>query len=154
MVKTLLVSATLALALAACGRTGGLAPVTSVSSLPESAGGSVTVQNGDSAYLIAKRYNVPLRDLIDANRLSPPYKLEVGQRLTLPTSRQYVVQKGDTLYGISRMHNVDVSELTRINNLTPPNAVQAGQTLRLPLRALDSASGLVSGVFYASAAVV
>ncbi|AWK85135.1 LysM peptidoglycan-binding domain-containing M23 family metallopeptidase [Azospirillum thermophilum] len=145
MVKTLLVSATLALALAACERTGGLAPVTSVSSLPESAGGSVTVQKGDSAYLIAKRYNVPLRDLIDANRLSPPYKLEVGQRLTLPTSRQYVVQKGDTLYGISRMHNVDVSELTRINNLTPPYAVQAGQTLRLPGEGRGAGTAVAEG---------
>jgi len=122
----------LLLALAACERIGGLAPVTNMGSVPDSAVGAITVQKGDNAYVLSRRYNVPLRDLIEANRLTPPYKLEVGQRLSLPTARQYVVQKGDTLYGISRMHNVDVSELTTLNNLTPPYAVQAGQPLRLP----------------------
>lgn len=119
--------------LSACQeRIGGLAPVTTVGNSPDSAGGAVIVARGDSAYTLSRRYNVPLRDLIEVNRLAPPYTLEIGQRLVLPTSRQYIVQKGDTLYGISRMHNVDVSELTRINNLPPPYAVQAGQPLRLP----------------------
>ena len=119
--------------LSACQqRVGGLAPVTTVGTSPDSAGGAIIVGRGDSAYSLSRRYNVPLRDLLEVNRLSPPYTLEIGQRLVLPTSRQYIVQKGDTLYGISRMHNVDVSELTRINNLPPPYAVQAGQPLRLP----------------------
>ncbi|WP_448206521.1 peptidoglycan DD-metalloendopeptidase family protein [Azospirillum sp. sgz302134] len=116
----------------ACQRTGGLAPVTTVGNSPDSAGGAIIVSRGDSAYTLSRRYNVPLRDLIEANHLTPPYTLEVGQRLVLPTSRQYIVQKGDTLYGVSRMFNVDVSELTRINGLTPPYAVQTGQPLRLP----------------------
>lgn len=121
------------LALSACQqRLGELAPFTQVGSAPDSVGGTVVVQKGDSAYILSRRYNVPLRDLIEVNRLTPPYVLEVGQRLTLPVSRQYVVQRGDTLYGISRMFNVDVSELTRVNNLTAPYAVHTGQPLRLP----------------------
>ncbi|PWC82010.1 gamma-D-glutamyl-meso-diaminopimelate peptidase [Azospirillum sp. TSH100] len=131
-VLSALVLSTAVLALGACERVGGLAPFTHVSEVPESAGGAITVQKGDSAYTLSRRYNVPLRDLIEANKLAPPYRLEVGQRLVLPTSRQYIVQKGDSLYSISRMHNVDVSELTRLNNLTPPYAVQVGQPLRLP----------------------
>lgn len=131
-VLSALVLSTAVLALGACERVGGLAPFTSVSDVPDSAGGAITVQKGDSAYTLSRRYNVPLRDLIEANKLAPPYRLEVGQRLVLPTSRQYIVQKGDSLYSISRMHNVDVSELTRLNNLTPPYAVQVGQPLRLP----------------------
>lgn len=127
-----LVLSTAVLALGACERVGGLAPFTTVSEVPDSAGGAISVQKGDSAYSLSRRYNVPLRDLIEANKLAPPYRLEVGQRLVLPTSRQYVVQKGDSLYSISRMHNVDVSELSRLNNLTPPYAVQVGQPLRLP----------------------
>ncbi len=127
-----LVLSTAVLALGACERVGGLAPFTHVTEAPESAGGAISVQKGDSAYSLSRRYNVPLRDLIEANKLAPPYRLEVGQRLVLPTSRQYIVQKGDSLYSISRMHNVDVSELTRLNNLSPPYAVQAGQPLRLP----------------------
>lgn len=119
--------------LAACQqRTGDLAPVTSVSNTPDSIGGAVIVQRGDSAYSLSRRYNVPLRDLLEVNHLSPPYRLEVGQRLVLPVSRQYIVQRGDTLYGISRMFSADMSELTRLNGLSAPYAVQAGQPLRLP----------------------
>ncbi|PGH53772.1 gamma-D-glutamyl-meso-diaminopimelate peptidase [Azospirillum palustre] len=144
-----LVLSTAVLALGACERVGGLAPFTTVSEVPDSAGGAISVQKGDSAYSLSRRYNVPLRDLIEANKLAPPYRLEVGQRLVLPTSRQYIVQKGDSLYSISRMHNVDVSELSRLNNLTPPYAVQVGQPLRLP-GSNDSggtmvASGIASG---------
>lgn len=122
----------LALALAGCERLGDLAPFTSVSTPAESGAGSVTVGKGDSAYLISRRYNVPLRDLIEVNGLKPPYTLEVGQRLTLPTTRQYIVQKGDSLYTVSRMFNVDSSELSQLNNLTPPYKLTVGQPLRLP----------------------
>ncbi|WP_377809377.1 LysM peptidoglycan-binding domain-containing M23 family metallopeptidase [Azospirillum sp. A29] len=134
------------LALGACDRVGGLAPFTTVSEVPDSAGGAISVQKGDSAYSLSRRYNVPLRDLIEANKLAPPYRLEVGQRLVLPTSRQYIVQKGDSLYSISRMHNVDVSELSRLNNLTPPYAVQVGQPLRLPGSNDSSGTMVASGV--------
>ncbi|WP_307833572.1 peptidoglycan DD-metalloendopeptidase family protein [Azospirillum brasilense] len=131
--RALLAALTMIPLLAACQqRTGELAPVTSVSNTPDSIGGAVIVQRGDSAYSLSRRYNVPLRDLLEVNHLSPPYQLQVGQRLVLPVSRQYIVQRGDTLYGISRMFSADMSELTRLNGLTAPYAVQAGQPLRLP----------------------
>lgn len=145
-----MVLSTAVLALGACERVGGLAPFTAVSDVPDSAGGAITVQKGDSAYSLSRRYNVPLRDLIEANKLAAPYRLEVGQRLVLPTSRQYIVQKGDSLYSISRMYNVDVSELTRLNNLTPPYGVKVGQPLRLPgandgSGAMVASGGVASG---------
>lgn len=133
MKTRLLIAALVVLpALSACQRTGGLAPVTMVGNTPDSAGGAIIVQRGDNAYTLSRRYNVPLRDLLETNNLQPPYTLAIGQRLVLPSSRQYVVQRGDTLYGISRMYGVEVSELTRLNHLSPPYAVQAGQPLRLP----------------------
>ena len=45
---------------------------------------TVTVEKGDTLYSISKRYDMPLRDLIDANGLKPPYTLKVGQVLRLP----------------------------------------------------------------------
>ncbi|SMF75672.1 Murein DD-endopeptidase MepM and murein hydrolase activator NlpD, contain LysM domain [Azospirillum oryzae] len=140
-----LVLSTAVLALGACERVGGLAPFTTVSDVPDSAGGAITVQKGDSAYSLSRRYNVPLRDLIEVNKLAAPYRLEVGQRLILPTSRQYIVQKGDSLYSISRMYNVDVSELTRLNNLSPPYGVKVGQPLRLPGASDGSGTMMASG---------
>lgn len=123
-----------AAALAGCQqRLGGLAPWSiGGDSAGPSAAGAVVVAPGDTLYAISRRYEVPLRDLIELNKLAPPYTLEPGQRLALPSARQYIVQPGDTLYGVSRMFSVDVSELTRLNNLTPPYAIKAGQPLRLP----------------------
>ncbi|WP_431856497.1 peptidoglycan DD-metalloendopeptidase family protein [Azospirillum sp.] len=117
---------------AACERTAPPPPVTTVGNAPDSAGGAIIVGRGDSLYTLSRRYNVPLRDLMDANRLTPPYTLEPGQRLVLPTSRQYIVQKGDTLTSISRMFNVEMTELSRLNGLAAPYAVHTGQPLRLP----------------------
>lgn len=131
-VRALLVLAVLLPLAAACQRTGPLPPVTTVGSAPESAGGALIVARGDSLYTLSRRYNVPLRDLIEVNRLAPPYTLEPGQRLVLPSARQYIVQKGDTLTSISRMFNVEMTELSRLNTLNAPYAVHTGQPLRLP----------------------
>lgn len=136
-----------AAALAGCQqRLSGLAPWSiGGDSAGPSAAGAVVVAPGDTAYAISRRYEVPLRDLIELNKLTPPYTLEPGQRLALPSARQYIVQPGDTLYGVSRMFSVDVSELTRLNNLTPPYAIKTGQPLRLPSPAAGYRGGSGGG---------
>lgn len=91
-----------------------------------------TVQPGESVYDIARRFNVPLRDLIELNALTPPYALQPGQVLRLPLPREYQVVSGDSLYAISRRFGVDSSELARLNNLSPPYTIFVGQRLRLP----------------------
>jgi murein DD-endopeptidase MepM/ murein hydrolase activator NlpD len=48
--------------------------------------GAVVVARGDTVYGLSKRYNVPTKSIIDANRLAPPYYLYVGQKLTVPGS--------------------------------------------------------------------
>ena len=96
------------------------------------AGDSVTVQKGDTLYSISRRYNVPIKDLININRLSSPYTLYVGQRIALPTKQYHVVQRGESLYGIARMHNVDVTSLSKLNHLSTPYALYVGQKLLLP----------------------
>lgn len=92
----------------------------------------VTVQRGDTLYSISKRYNVPLRDLIEANHLTPPYTLTIGRQLRLPTAKFHTVCKGDTLYNISKRYNVDVTTLSKLNNLQPPFTLSIGQRLAIP----------------------
>lgn len=48
--------------------------------------GPYTVVPGDTVYGIAQRLNVPVRSLIDANGLKPPYRLQPGQQLAMPGS--------------------------------------------------------------------
>lgn len=90
------------------------------------------VRKGDTLYNIAKKYDVPLRDLIEKNHLSPPYSLYVGQSLQIPHNRYHVVSKGDTLYSISRKYQVDVTSLSRVNNLKVPYTISVGDNLVLP----------------------
>ena len=95
-------------------------------------GNSVTVRKGDTLYSISRKYNVPIKDMIKANRLSAPYTLYVGQKLSLPTKQYHTVQHGESLYGIARMYNVDVTSLSRVNNLKTPYSLSVGQRLLLP----------------------
>jgi LysM repeat protein len=49
-------------------------------------GVSYTVQKGDSLAVIAKKTNAKQQDIINANKLSDPSRIVVGQTLFIPTS--------------------------------------------------------------------
>lgn len=93
---------------------------------------SIIVSKGDTLYSISRRYNVPLRDLITVNQLTPPYTLAVGQSLSIPMAKYHIVAKGDTLYNISKRYNIDLTTLSRLNNLSSPYTLSIGQKLALP----------------------
>ena len=96
------------------------------------AGGQITIQNGDTLYAVSRRTGVPVRDLIDANHLDPPFTLTTGQTLTVPQQRRQVVRAGDTLYSIANQYGVDMSTLASANNLQPPYTLRVGDSLLLP----------------------
>lgn len=120
-----------ALSLAGCGR-GMPAPVLNLGTQLDAPAGATMVSDGDTLWDISRRYDLPMRDIIDVNRLSPPYRLLVGQRLKLPAPQEYTIQSQDTLYAVSRTFGVDVSELVRVNRMSPPYALRVGQVLRVP----------------------
>lgn len=64
------------------------APVTEWSApSPYGTGASqIQVQRGDTLWGLARRYRQPVRLLIAANHLTPPYRLEPGQMLTVPSA--------------------------------------------------------------------
>jgi murein DD-endopeptidase MepM/ murein hydrolase activator NlpD len=137
------------LALAACGRSGPPAPVqyaTPPIALPANvAGNGVSAAPGDTVFSIARRRDVPVRDLIEANGLVPPYRLSVGQSLVIPSTQTHLVQPGETIYTVSRRYGVDTYELARANNLAPPYALYTGGRLRVP-RGGDAATTTVAAV--------
>ncbi|MEX0696975.1 MAG: LysM peptidoglycan-binding domain-containing protein, partial [Dongiaceae bacterium] len=91
-----------------------------------------TVIPGDTVYIVANRFKVPVRDMIEANGLAPPYRLRPGQRLVVPERRMYVARAGDTIDGVSRLYGVDRSTLIRLNGIGEPYAIRDGQRLLLP----------------------
>lgn len=132
----------LAAALAACARGGGPAPVFDRANadrpvVRQAAATRPTsqihiVRRGDTLHELGRAYAMPVRAIIDANRLRPPYTLFVGQRLALPTPRLHVVARGDTIYDVSRLYGVDMASLVRLNRVRPPYTIYVGQRLTLP----------------------
>jgi murein DD-endopeptidase MepM/ murein hydrolase activator NlpD len=134
-----------ATALAACGTAISPAPVdnrtypdtvaarpdTAKPAAPERSALTVKVRPGDGLYTIAKRAKVPLRAIIDANDLKPPYALKPGQRLVLPRPRVHVVGAGDTVYGIAQRYDVGLRNLISANDIRPPFKIIVGQRLFL-----------------------
>ncbi|MFZ5989667.1 MAG: LysM peptidoglycan-binding domain-containing protein [Bacillota bacterium] len=43
-----------------------------------------TVQQGDTTWSISNRYGIPVNELLAVNKLSEPYHLSVGQKLSIP----------------------------------------------------------------------
>jgi len=101
--------------------------------LEAAATASYRVQAGDTVYGVARRFAVPLRALIDANRLVPPYALSVGQALRVPNPRRHVVARGDTVYGVARRYGVPAAQLVRLNAIKAPYTISPGQDLILPV---------------------
>ena len=124
---------------AGCSRSGPPAPVGGNAqsqaaryAAPASAGQTIVVAAGDTVHGLATRHNVTTRDLIAANALPPPYRLQVGQTLRVPSGRDHTVRGGETLYEISRRYGIDMHRLAHLNGLTPPYSLSHGQRLRLP----------------------
>ena len=90
------------------------------------------VAKGDSLYGIARRFGLPVRAVIDANALEPPYRLNLGQELAIPQAEVHEVAKGDTIFNIARRYEVDRSELVRLNGIEAPYTIPLGQKLILP----------------------
>lgn len=98
-----------------------------------------TVKSGDTLYSIARKYNVTVSELKQANNLTNN-TLSIGQVLNIPTNtineeqpsnQIYTVKSGDTLYSIARKYNVTVNELKQTNNLTT-NTLSINQKLIIP----------------------
>lgn len=122
-----------ALALGACAADHA-APVHRIGAGVDSAAGAgaVMVREGETVWSIAQRYRLAQRDIIDLNRLKPPYHLADGQRLRLPPPMEHRVGARDTLSGLAQMYGVQTSRLAQINKLSAPYRLQQGQVLRIP----------------------
>lgn len=108
------------------------------------------VRSGDTLYELARRFGVPLQQLIDANDIADPRRLEIGQVLVIgsaegavtanvtpenvepPAAGQtYVVQRGDTPFEIARRFGVDVDDLIATNQIADPRRLAVGQVLTI-----------------------
>lgn len=113
-----------------------------------------TVAAGDTLYRISVRFKVPMATIIQANNLTNPQVLFVGQVLRIPggttqfaspnqslsatrdanaatTILRYTVVRGDTLASIARRYNTSIAALAQANGITNVNQIRVGQILRI-----------------------
>ncbi len=101
------------------------------------------VRRGDSLWLLARRYNTNIKEIMRLNNLRTT-RLHVGQKLvirggteaveTTTETKQYRVKRGDSPYKIALAHNMKLERLLRINNLTPRSRIYPGQLLSIEAR--------------------
>lgn len=124
-----------------CARQGPPAPVVGAGPAPVAAqpvadimqgGGRVVVRKGQTLYAVARAAGVPLRSLIDANHLQPPYHIHTGESLIVPPIHGHLVQRGETLYRVARQYGVEAATLVQLNHLAPPYRLKTGELLTLP----------------------
>ncbi len=93
------------------------------------------VRNGDSLYVISKKFGIPINDLKKINSRDGD-KLKVGEKLKVPSSRKvsnaefYIVKTGDTLGQIAKKYSKTIQEIKNLNNLNS-NVIKPGDKLLL-----------------------
>ena len=102
-----------------------------ITSEKEIAKDAVIVQQGETLYSIAKKNDVPLRDLIDTNNLEPPYALKAGSSIKIPFPNYHESREGETLYSISRMYDMKVNDVIALNNLKFPYPIYPGDKIKI-----------------------
>jgi len=98
-----------------------------------------TVKKGDFVSTIARKFHLKEQTLIRRNSLTPPYDLQVGQKLCLSRlcSKEqsshnpyyYTVKKGDFVSTIARKFHLKEKTLIWRNSLDYPYELQVGQRL-------------------------
>ncbi len=95
------------------------------------------IQPGDTLYSIARRLEVSLSRIIEANPGIDPNRLRIGQIICIPACppnhTAYIIQPGDTLYRIAQMHNVTVDSILRANPGIDPLYLRVGQRICIPM---------------------
>ena len=88
------------------------------------------VQNGDTLYSIAKKFNTTIQNIKNENHLVSDL-IYPGQSLTIAEATTYAVKQGDYLYTIAQKFNTTVQNIKIANHLTT-DLIYPGQTLIIP----------------------
>lgn len=93
-----------------------------------------TVQNGDTLWDIAARYNTDVESIMALNSLTRSSSLKIGQTLRILTIKGTVhkVRAGDTLSTIANSYGVGIDTIVQANGIANQNALAIGQELIIP----------------------
>ena len=102
------------------------------------------VKEGETLYMIARRYGTTVDAIVRANQLTNPDQLTVDQRLEIPVEappgemprpRNYVlktIQPGDTFWLLSQRYGTTMATLEALNPELDPRRLTPGTQIRVP----------------------
>ena len=117
-------------------------------------GNWVQVQRGDTLGQMAARANVPLERLQRFNPGVDARRLEVGQRLLIPTQQErapsggpyrYQIRPGDTFSSVARHFGTTSGRIQSANPSASPTSLRVGQVVSVPLSGTATRSTASSG---------
>lgn len=128
----------------------GVAAVSPAHAAPSQDQALYVVSPGDTLTSIAARYGISASALAQANGISNPNRIYVGQKLVIPDASNsgaspaapkppsqapatdtYIVQAGDTLSKIAARYGTTVQNLMNLNELSNANLIWVGQRLKV-----------------------
>lgn len=119
-----------------------------------------TVAPGETAWAIARRYDLTVAELVELNAISDVRQIPVGMQLVVPevselapaperpdvaagpvdesdpTTHAYRVRHGETLWGIAKRHGVSSKQLAAANGLREPERLREGRVIQVPTEPL------------------
>ncbi len=116
-----------------------------------------TVEKGQTAWYISRKYDVSLEDIYDHNP-GTKQQLIVGSIIKVPvtksespeietdngTFRSHKVQPGDSLYSLSRRFNVTVDDIVDNNPALKTGVLTVGSIIRIPVSKEKMAQAMAS----------
>jgi LysM repeat protein len=115
------------------------------------------VGRGETIYSISRSYSVSAEDLMKANNITDPSRLQAGSRLKIPSNVtasvsentitetrlvDYRVVRGDTLYSIARTNGISLQALQEMNRFSSNHVLKVGDIVKVPARNTETTSGL------------
>ncbi len=133
-------------------------------------GAPVTVGNGETVEMIARRHGVPAQAILETNGITNVASIRPGQRLVIPRyvsstsapqpvaprvatpvaapapvsapagGNVHIVGPGESLLRIARKHNITLTSLARANNLEPYAKLNIGDRIAIPAAGRQTAA--------------
>lgn len=145
--KAVLFSLCSATALGFVGAPGATAAPVTMATVSTSKGYTYSVRSGDSLIAIARRVNVTLEALLQANGFVKSTVIHPGRTIKLPDNAvlptgtpstgasapsTYVVRSGDSLIRIAARAGVTLQQLLDVNGFAKSTVIHPGRTIKLP----------------------
>ena len=96
------------------------------------------IEEGDTLYKLAKKYDVRLFDIMRLNPYVNVYNLQIGDEICIPTmparpEKTYVVNEGDTIAKVLDAFELDFESLAKWNPVLMDVELPEGLILKVPL---------------------